>query len=314
MGFKSLSALTFPLKIGPPAQHTLLLSFGCACGSVHIYVGAHAVKEPPHPPTIIRMSQSLPFHFSKKKKLVYKKIYLQKVTADSPTLCCFIFILQHPLSPPGSLSLPSLSPGPVCLPQQHFSSDKESLSCFPKQLQRAAISLSHLIWAFVFFQRKETSHGRVDSVPWNNNINKNKSGKLSCQPVSTILKYFGSIWSMDFFLRAVNTSGSHNNRLSSAGSFVLSSSWNASCSCLFNKQAANNPDRDHKTRSRQIYFSMLHILLENAASQLMFLYKYIYYILFIHQKMYYLNHWMVAQLWAFWHVRQIDYNTFFFFF
>lgn len=107
--------------------------------------------------SVIRMSQSLPLYFSKRKGGEFTKIYLQKVTADSPTVCRFIFCSAPP--PPLShsrLYLPSLS---VRLPPNHFHHTSRGRPAFPRQLRRAAISLSHLIPVRAFFS------GRGEKVP-----------------------------------------------------------------------------------------------------------------------------------------------------
>lgn len=206
------------------------------------------------------MPQSLTFHFSKKKEQVYKNLFAKGHTRQSNTLL-FDFHFVPPsfstflYSP---LSLPSLSPSPVRLPPQHFSSDKQSLSCFPKQLQRAAISLSHLIWVFAFFpEKRRRIMARVDSEPWNNNSRK----QVWQVVVPTCFHRSQIFWEylVHKFVSGLWVYLGHIKRdswiwLSSDGSPSVSSSWNASCSCLFYKPAAENPDRDHKKNPLRFIF------------------------------------------------------------
>lgn len=167
------------------------------------------------------MSQSLTFHFSKKKERVYKNLFAKRSHQTVQHVAvsfsfCTALLLHLPLF---SLPLPSLSPSTVRLPPQHFSSDKQSPSCFPKQVQRAAINLSHLIWVFAFFPgRRRRIVARVDSEPWNNNSK--KTSLASCRanlfpPFSNILGAFGP----QICLRAVSISGSHKERQLNLSSF-----------------------------------------------------------------------------------------------
>lgn len=93
-GFKSLSALTFPLKIG---WHAILVQ--CACVSGHIYVYTYCTSFAPSLQIKCRPNQHAPvitFHFSRKALWVYRKIYLLKVTPHSPTLSFCTTLLSLP--------------------------------------------------------------------------------------------------------------------------------------------------------------------------------------------------------------------------
>lgn len=125
----------------------------CVCGWVYIYWNTYSISKNNNK-KVIRMPWSLTLIFPEKKLEVYKNLFVKGHAWQSNSLqfhfhfvllsSCVRFSFSHPLLPP-------LSPIPVCLPPEHFSSDKQSPSCFPKQPHQVAISLSHLIRVYAFF-------------------------------------------------------------------------------------------------------------------------------------------------------------------
>lgn len=201
-GFKSLSALTFPSKIGPHARHILLESVG-----VHVFqcIFMCVPMSMRHSHKYIKKNYNLnatviTLHFSRKKGASLQKSICKRSNQTVQHLAVSFSVCTALLLPCLALSLPSLSPSPVRLPPEHCSSDKHSLSCFPKQPQRAAISLSHLIWVFAFFPGRGD---RAPVEPWpcrfqplNNNNNNNK--KVWQVPLPTCFSPFQVFWVHEF--------------------------------------------------------------------------------------------------------------------
>lgn len=71
-GFQIIVSLDLSFENWPTCTACTVVEFW-VCMWFSAYLCECTRRERTPPPTIIRMSQSLPFHFSKKKKLVYKK-------------------------------------------------------------------------------------------------------------------------------------------------------------------------------------------------------------------------------------------------
>ncbi len=266
-GFKSLSVLTFPLKIGPHAPHTLLEIVGvqvflCIFMCVHMSM-LHKLKKN----TVIRMPRSLPFISLEKSSK--KNLFAKGHTRQSNTLQ-FHFHFVHSSFSPASL--------PPSLPSHYLPTPSVFLQSISHQTNRACLafqsshseqlSACHILSEFSpSFGREETelqwNHGPADSQPLNNNNN-----KKVWQVLPTCFhrfNYFGSILVAGgvhkFVTGPQSISGSHRERkfecgrvwkqkteTSSDGSpHSVSSAVNASCRCLFYKSTADNTDGDHKT-------------------------------------------------------------------
>lgn len=207
-----------------------------------IFMWAHVTHKLTHAPkshSVIRMSQSLPFYFSKRKGGEFTKIYLQKVTADSPTLCRFISFFV-PRRPPSPLSVTPLSPWPPSLFLRIISiTQAEAVPLFPGSCGEQ-LSACHILSRFAPpFQGEEKefrqNHGRRDGGLWNNNTE--KTSLTSCSG-KTSFHDFPNIFVFDL------------PGLSQGGEFIWVTKWkkkkadlwNASFGCRCHKPAADNPD------------------------------------------------------------------------
>lgn len=168
-GFKSLSALTFPLKIGQHAWNILLVC-ECACVSLHICLWAYERTPSSHitnkkEKTEIQCNQNatvITLHFPRKKG-VYKNLFAKGHTRQSNTSVSFSFCTTLLLLSRPDLSLPST----ITIYQPRLSSSRAFLirQTQPVLLSEAATAssyqpvTSYLSFRFLSRERRLNSNG-----------------------------------------------------------------------------------------------------------------------------------------------------------
>lgn len=239
------------------------------------------------------MPRSLPFISpgEKKKGRVYKNLFAKGHTGQPNTLL-FHFHFAPPSVSPASCPLLSLSPLTISRPRLSSSRAILIRQTGPVLPSKAAtVSSYQPVTSYLsfrlLFREEETelqwNHGPVDSQHKKIIESRKKVWQVlppTCFHHVQFSECFGSWWSPQICYRAVEyfwvTLGEEVEvwiqkvQISSSdGSpHSVNTSWNASCSCLFYKTAASNIERAHQN-PLWIYFSMLHILLENVVCQML---------------------------------------------